>query len=91
MQCCNVKGWFDTANNGGSNILTFFYETTQGKCGDTGNRAMSQGKKELYFVDILQSISKHPIAGVTNSFKGTAGLLKGSSTFAPRGEKKCPG
>ena len=52
---------------------------------------MSQGKKELYSVDILHSISKHPIAGVTNSFKGTAGLLKGSSTFAPRVEKKCPG
>lgn len=52
---------------------------------------MSQEKKELYFVDILHSILKHPIAGVTNSFKGTAGLLKGPSTFALRGEKKCPG
>lgn len=64
-----------------------FYMKSHRKCGDTGNRAMSRRKKELYFVDILHSISEHPIAGVTNYFKGTAGLLKGSSTFASRGEK----
>lgn len=70
LQHSNVKAGFDTVDNGDSNIFGFLYEITQGKCGDTGNRAMSRGgKKEHYLVDILHTISKHPIAGVTNSFK----------------------
>lgn len=70
--------------------MTFFRKSLS-KCGDTGNGAMSQEKRSSISEAILLSILKHPIAGVTNSFKGTAGLLEGSSTFAPRGENKCPG
>lgn len=91
MQCSNVKAEFDTVNNGGSNILTFYMQSQRGSVVTQEIGPCHREKKELYFVDFLHSISKHPIAGVTNYFKGTAGLLKGSSTFAPRGEKKCPG
>lgn len=91
MQSSNVKAGFHTVNNGGSNILTFSMKSCRGSVVTQEIGPCHRKKKEFYFVDILHSISKHPIAGVTNSFKGTAGLLKGSSTFAPRGEKKCPG
>ena len=91
MHCSNVKAVFDTVNNGSSNILTFYMKSCRGSVVTQEIGPCQREKKELYSVDILHSFLKHPIAGVTNSFKGTAGLLKGSSTFAPRGEKKCPG
>lgn len=86
-----VKAQFDTVNNGDSNILTFFRKSHKVSVVTQEMGPCHRKKRGSISVAILLSISKHPIAGVTNSFKGTAGLLEGSSTFAPRGENKCPG
>lgn len=68
MQFSNVKTGLDTVNNGGSNILTFYVKSHRGSVVTQEIGPCHRGKKEPYFVDILHSISKHPIAGVTKLF-----------------------
>lgn len=70
LQRSNVKAGFDTVDNGDSNILAFCMKSHRGSVviQEIGP-CKGGGKKEHYLVDILHTISKHPIAGVTNSFK----------------------
>lgn len=66
------------------------YEIARVKCGDTGNRSVSQEKGAPLCGRSAQPV-KHPVAAVTNSSKSTAGLFfhEGDFYICPQGEKKC--
>lgn len=85
LQWC--QGWIWHSQQWRLKYYDFLFEITQEKCGSTGNRAMSQGKKKQLYSAGYSMFQSTPVLVWQTLLKSTAGLFKGSFTFVPRGKK----